>query len=313
LARQALQLEPDAPGTLVDVLTRVDPEAAIHEADRIVQQTRTVAGLTARAFVRTELGDLTGAGQDAREAVALDPESEDAVLSVLFVDASRELWDDVLARASNPPVEDNINAAFFAGFAHSLSDRPADAAKALLLVSEQQPRNLMALTILAVAQQDLKAWNDAVLTLYRILAVTPDDDEIRVGRAKTYDELEDYAAVIRDLDPVLAREPTNSWALALRSNAHLEEDRPSQALADADAALAQGAREWEPLARIVRLAALHQLGRRREAEEFARVILAEEPGNPVARAVVQVATHRRTEWLGSVADLAKAAVQTFRP
>jgi tetratricopeptide (TPR) repeat protein len=311
-AHQALRLAPDEPDSLLTleiVLEKVDPAAALREIGAQVRRAKTVGSLVARAMVRLALDEVAAAEEDAREAVALDPDNEAAVLVLMLVDLTNQRWDDVLARAGSPPVQDNLSAVNAAGMAYQMSRRPADAEKALLLGLEQQPTNATLLTVLRAAQLDLKEWGALSLTCSRMLAVAPDDDTLII-RARASCELDNPEAAIRDLERVLGRDPTNSPALAIRSLAHVMLERPSQALTDADAAIALGA-DWDSLAQRARMLAFLGLGRRREAEEAARRILRERPGDELAQLIVQAADARWNKRLETMTDLAKTALQVF--
>jgi hypothetical protein len=135
-AHQALRLapgEPDSLLTLEIVLEKVDPAAALREIGAQVRRAKTVGSLVARTMVRLALDEVAAAEEDAREAVALDPDNEAAVLVLMLVDLTNQRWDDVLARAGSPPVQDNLSAVNAAGMAYQMSRRPADANRAVAI------------------------------------------------------------------------------------------------------------------------------------------------------------------------------------
>lgn len=310
-AHQAMTLAPDDQDSFLAlemVLEKGDLAAALREISTYAERPTTAGPLLARAMIHLAREDAEAAERDVRKAVGLEPDNEAAVLVAILVDMSFGRWDDVLARAGSPPLEDNLNAAVFAGMAYLASNRSAEAEESLLLAVEQQPRSVPILTALRAVQLDLRKWSELALTCSRIIAVTPDDDDTLIIRARASCELDNPEAATRDLERVLARDPTNASALAILSLAHVMSERPSQALADADRAIAAGA-GWDSLAQTARMLALVSLDRRREAEQSARQILRERPGDDVAQLIVQAADARWNQRLETITDLAKAALQ----
>lgn len=313
LASRAIAADPDDLDShlvLAQVLTKVSAFEARRHADKLVRESRDATSLAGRALILLLIDDLDGAATTAEEAVALDPENEAAGLAAMVIDLTAGRWDETIVRAENPPLRGSLHAAFASSIAYRQIGRADETRSAVLELVEQQPEQPEALRLLRDLQLDRGEWAALTLTSGRLLAFDSDDVDTRRIRARALCETDRPAAALTDLDAVLAARPGDWTALAIRSMAYVMLEQPARALVDADAALAAGATATS-LATTGRMIALLALNRRGEAEEMARRVLRADPGDSLARNILEAAQARRQAQIEDVVSLAKFALRLF--
>ena len=309
-AQRGAALAPDDPDNqmaLLMALWESSPTGALAHADDLVRQRGDGWALALRAMTRLVLG-VEGSPGDADTAMKLDPENETVHLTSLTVGLAGERWDEVIVGSLVEPLRDNLSATFLRAMAHLSTGRSDEAIAELAAVIAQQPGNITALEQLRQAQVNCGQWDHAAETCTRILVLRPDDMTALIIRARARCETNRPAVAIDDLDAVLAQEPRRWEALAIRSLAHLLLGQHTKAMGDAEAAYAGGAGS-DSVAADARVLALLALDRRREAEDLARVILNERPGDEVASAVLAARNARWDNNLESVLTLVREALR----
>jgi hypothetical protein len=103
--------------------------------------------------------DVERVRRDGQEAVAIDPDCELAAIVAQHADLADGRLDDVIVRATTPPLAENYLAWLPAAAAYRIIGRPADALEKLLPLVEQNPSNLYALRFLRDTL-DLGLWSE---------------------------------------------------------------------------------------------------------------------------------------------------------
>jgi len=302
--------DPQCEMSMVTALLARDQSEALAYADLLVRQRSDSMALTLRALLHMLAEDWAAANVDALRAITLDPDNAVAFMVIMVADGGTERWDELLVHCEAEPLRGSVIAVQMRAVALMATDRPREAAEALGLVIEQQPRNVAMLSLLCSALLRTSAWTDVVSVSTAILAIEPDDQDTMIARARAWCELGRAAAAIEDMDRLVARESGQLDALSIRSIAYVLVGRYADALADADAAFRAGATA-DLLAADARILALLALGRRREAEQASRQVLRDRPDDELATTVISMREARNQQRLDNITDLAGLALRVF--
>lgn len=212
------------------------------------------AALSGRAESRLRLGDYPGAVQDARQALALDPQDKHALLIMKFAEgrapgvalprASFEGLGDPGAGGSGPSGIGAGRAAGDGSGAAALSPARAeserrssalvvdarrlltlgDARAAVAMLSkaaELNPRNAEALALAAMAQIRLKNYPEALAAAEAGLRLAPNTASLLDAKANALNRMGDYRGALASADLAIAANPSDpiahynrAWALS---------------------------------------------------------------------------------------------------
>jgi tetratricopeptide (TPR) repeat protein len=278
---------------------------AAHEIDQAVQLEPNSAELHAEgATLLAMLGRRADAERLARHALAIDAGQLEATRVLADLAASRSFGPkaDPAARAeairlfeqlsiTDPKAPDDIWSAL-ARLRLAAGDNAGavDAAQKLVTRRPGDPDALRLLVQALVAAHRTKEGLDTALSWLR---AHPDDDELMPLVVEMARETGEWAVIETMCDQLLANDPDNARARALRGEAKLRQGRPKDALDDLE--LARASTPRDPMVRLHVAAAYQALHRLADATQIAESLSSEFPDNTFVRLLLAEVLARRGE------------------
>jgi Flp pilus assembly protein TadD len=279
---------------------------AVRELDQAVSLQPDSPGLLAQgASLLAMLGRRSEADRLAKRALELDPGQLEAVRVLADLAASRSFGPkaDPTARAEairlyeRLSVEDKAapdeiwSALARLKLASGDSEGAVAAARTLLL---RRPGDENALRLLDQSFVSAGRTKEALETTLTWLKAHPDSsDELLPLVVEMARETGQWALIESTCDGILAANPENARARALRGEARLRQGRPREALDDLE--LARAASPNDPMVRLHIAAAYQALNRLADATQVARSLASEYPDNTFVHILLAETLARRGE------------------
>ncbi|HEX4825483.1 MAG TPA: tetratricopeptide repeat protein [Candidatus Polarisedimenticolaceae bacterium] len=278
---------------------------AAHEVDQAVQLEPNSAELHAEgATLLAMLGRRADAERLARHALTLDSGQIEAIRVLADLAASRSFGPkaDPAARAEairlfeqlsviDTKAPDDIWSAL-ARLKLAAGDNAGAVDAAQKLVT-RRPGDADALRLLVQSLVAAHRTKEGLDTALGWLKAHPDDDDLMPLVVEMARETGEWAVIESMCDQLLANDPDNVRARALRGEAKLRQGRPKDALDDLE--LARASTPRDPMVRLHVAAAYQALHRLADATQIAESLSSEFPDNTFVRLLLAEVLARRGE------------------
>jgi tetratricopeptide (TPR) repeat protein len=278
---------------------------AAREVEQAVQLEPGSAELHAEgAMLLAMLGRRADAERLARQALALDPGQLEAIRVLADLAASRSFGPkgDPAARAEairlfeqlsvqDPDAPDDIWSAL-TRLKLANGDNAGAVVAARKLVT-RRPGDEDALRLLVQSLVSADQTKEALDTGLAWLKLHPGDDDLLPLIVEMARETGEWALIESMCDQMLAADPDNTRARALRGEARLRQGRPKDALEDLE--LARASTPRDPMIRLHVAAAYQALHRLADATQIAESLASEYPDNTFVRLLLAEVLARRGE------------------